>query len=322
MNIFSGNSNPILADKIIKELHEQSGGIVIKKFSNGECYVEYPSSVRNETAVIIQSTARSFGNAEATANSVNDNLMFQLLMADALKLNGASQVMLCSPYFAYARQDHTDEDARAPLSAALVINMLKVAGVTHLITTDIHNRSIMNAFRRPFKNVKISDLFANDIRQNYEISNMIIVSPDYGGQPRARAVANRLGLDNAFCYKKRGKAATEANKIKQMMLVSEDDVEVKGKDVILTDDIADTCGTLIECTNLLYARGAKSVRAYATHGEFSGNALDAIAGSALKELITTDTIANEAADKLPNTRRISVAQLLAHEIYNMMTTRR
>jgi len=297
MQLFSGNSNVPLAKELSTGLSVPLGDLVLKSFADGESYVEFNHSARRQNTLIIQSIS----------NPVNDNLINACVMIDAAKRNGAKSITLCAPYLGYSRQDRRVGDIRSPISAKMVADILQAVGVQQLITIDIHNPAIEGFYNVPFVNVFTSELFANDIKRNSKQDNAIIVSPDAGGVNRARAIAKRLDLDVAIVDKRR----EQANKIEEMRLIG----DVDGKNAILVDDIADTCGTLIKCVDLLYEKGAVSVSAYVSHGIFSGDALEKIKSAKLQELVVTNSIVNPNADKIEKIRRVSVTPLLIDAIH-------
>lgn len=292
MKIFSGSYNLPLAHKISRGIQQPLGEVELKQFSNGETYARFPNSARGECVAIIQ----SFGE------SVDSSLMQACVMADALKRNGVQRITLVAPCLPYSRQERRSNGLREPITAQMVAGFFKVAGFSQIITVDAHNLAI-EGFYDLFINVPTTELFVRDIRQNHEIENSVIVSPDAGGVQRARNIAKELKLDVAIIDKRR----EEANKIEDMRLIG----EVDGKDAIIVDDIADTCGTINKCADLLVNRGAKSVRAYVTHGIFSGESLEIIDRSgSLCEMVVTDSILNEPADQVVKIRRLSVAEIL------------
>lgn len=297
MQLFSGNSNPQLAQELSSGLSTPLGDLVLKTFADGESYVEFNHSARRQNTLIVQSISKP----------VNDNFMNACVMIDAAKRNGAKSITLCAPYIGYSRQDRRAGEKRSPISAKMVADILQAVGVTQVITIDIHNPAIEGFYNIPFINVFTSDLFANDIKKNYGVSDLIIVSPDAGGVNRARAIAKVLDLDVAIVDKRR----EQANKIEEMRLIG----DVDGKNAILVDDMADTCGTLIKCADLLLEKGAKSVVAYVSHGIFSGNALEKIQSSKLRELIVTNSIVSADADQVDKIRRVSVTPLLIDAIH-------
>ena len=292
MKLFSGTSNLPLSQKI-SALCQPLSEVVLKKFADGESFAQLMHSARGEHAVLIQSISAP----------VNDNLMEALVVIDALKRNGAKRITLVAPYLGYSRQDRRVGTTRTPITAKLVADTLTAAGMNQLITVDVHNLAIEGFYNIPFMNVTTSNLFAEDIRANFpDLESAIIVSPDAGGVGRARQVAKELDLDVAIIDKRREKA----NQVESMRLIG----DVAGKDAILIDDIADTCRTMLKSVNLLCEKGAKSVQIYVSHGIFSEDALEVIDNSAIRELVVTDSIVNEKADKVSKIRRVSVAPMI------------
>lgn len=298
MILFSGNSNPQLAQEISKGLSTHLGDRVLRTFADGESYCEYFHTPRGKHTLIIQSIS----------NPVNNNLMDACVMIDAAKRGGAKSITLCAPYLGYGRQDKRDKEKRSPISARMVADMLQVVGIHQLITIDIHNPAIEGFYNVPFLNASTSELLTNDIKQrNYDQGNLVVVSPDAGGVERARVIAKKLNnSDVAIIDKRREKA----NEVEEMRLIG----DVSGKTAILLDDIADTCGTLVKGSDLLYEKGAKTVVVYVSHGVFSNDALERIQKAQLQELVVTNSIRNEEADKVGKIRRISVAPLLLDAI--------
>jgi ribose-phosphate pyrophosphokinase len=296
MKLFAGSSNRPLAEKIAANVSQPLGDVTIKKFADGELYVEFRHTARGEHIALIQSLSKP----------VNDNVMETLLMTDALKRNGAKRITLVVPYMGYSRQDRRAGDSRSPISAKLLADMLQVAGVNQIITADVHNLAIEGFYNIPFMNASTAGLFADDIRAQNHIANAVIVIPDAGGSARARSVAKKLDIDVVLIDKRR----EEANKIESMRLVG----DVKDKDAILVDDIVDTGGTLLKGAEMLLDKGAKSVRVYASHGLFSGDALEKIDSSCISEVTVTDSIDNPDLARVPKIRRIPLAQLLTNTI--------
>ncbi|MDR3208347.1 MAG: ribose-phosphate diphosphokinase [Rickettsiales bacterium] len=334
MKLFSGTSNIPLTEKIAANVSQPVGAVVIKKFADGENYVELLHSARGEDVALIQSfskpsddavmetlldliksLARSVDKAvvkklmtliQSLPKPVNDTVMETLLMLDALKRNGAKRITLVAPYLGYSRQDRRAGDSRSPISAKLLADMLQVAGVNQIITADVHNLAIEGFYNIPFMNASTAELFANDICARNHIENAVIVIPDAGGSARARSVAKRLDADVVLIDKRR----EHANKIESMRLVG----DVRHRDAILVDDIIDTGGTLMNGAALLLDKGAQSVRVYASHGLFSGDALEKIDSSAISEVVVTDSINNPNLENAPKIRQVSMAQLLTNTI--------
>lgn len=258
-----------MAQKIAKHYGQELGKINFQEFSDGEFEPVLEESVRGGRVFIIGST---FPPA--------DNLLEILLMIDAAKRASAKNITVVIPYYGLARQDRKDKP-RAPIGAKLVANLLTAAGATRLMTMDLHADQIQGFFEIPVDHLYASTIFIDYILSQ-KIDNLTIASPDMGGAKRAKNYANHLGADVVICYKERKKA----NEIAEMTLIG----DVKDKNVVLIDDMIDTAGTLCTAANIILENGAKSVRAIATHGVFSGDAYDNINKSKLTEVIVTDTI--------------------------------
>ncbi len=268
--IFSGNSNPDLAQKICKYIGISPGGAKVKTFSDGEIQIEIDENVRMREVFVLQSTC----------SPVNDNLMELLLMIDAMRRASAKKITAVIPYFGYARQDKKVAP-RVPISAKLVANLLTHAGANRIITMDLHAGQIQGFFDIPVDNLYAAPVILEYIRSNFE-NNVVIVSPDAGGVERARAFAKRLGAELAIVDKRR-----EAPNVAKAMAIIGD---VDNKAAIILDDMVDTAGTLTEAANALMKNGAREVHACCAHPVLSGPALDRIRNSALKTLMATDTI--------------------------------
>ena len=268
--LFSGTANPEFAKKVGKYLNMQIGGATIQKFSDGEISVQIHESVRGQDVFIVQPTCAP----------TNDHLMELLIMVDALKRSSAKSISAVIPYFGYARQDRKAAP-RVPITAKLVADMLESSGIDRVITIDLHAAQIQGFFNIPVDNLYGSVLFIDYLKRK-NLKNPIIASPDIGGVARARSYADKLGYDLVIVDKRREKA----NVAEVMNIIG----EVKGKDVILVDDMVDTAGTLVKAAEVLKKRGATSVMACCTHGVLSGPAFERINGGTLDELIITDTI--------------------------------
>ena len=268
--LISGTANPEFAQKVANSLGKELAKIEVNKFSDGEINVIIPESVRGEDIFIIQ----------PTCVPANDNLMELLIIVDALKRSSAGTINAVIPYFGYARQDKKAAP-RVPITARLVADMLEVAGVNRVITIDLHASQIQGFFNIPVDHLTGSTLFVEYIKSK-NLKNPIIASPDVGGVARARTYAQSLGLDLVIVDKKREKA-----NVSEVMNIIGD---VKGRDVIILDDMVDTAGTLTKAADVLKSKGATSVMACCTHGVLSGPAFQRISDSALDELIITDTI--------------------------------
>ena len=267
--IFARRQSLILAEKIAKEYDTTLGKVKTTYFSDGEFQPAFQESVRGKRVFIIGST---FPNA--------DNLMEMLLMLDAAKRASARHITAVMPYFGWARQDRKDQP-RVAIGAKLVANLLQSAGATRIITMDLHADQIQGFFEKPVDHLYASTIFMPYVK-SLNLDNLTIASPDMGGSKRAYAYSKHLHCDVVICYKQRKKA----NVISHMELIG----DVKGKNVILVDDMIDTGGTLAHAANLMMERGAISVRAICTHPILSGDAYNKIQESGLTELIVSDTI--------------------------------
>ncbi len=297
LKIFTGNANPRLAERIAEHLHIPLGKAAVGRFSDGEIAVEILENVRGCDAFVLQSTCAP----------TNNNLMELLIMSDALNRASVGKITAVIPYYGYARQDRRVRSARVPITAKLIANMLHVAGVSRVLTVDVHADQIQGFFDIPVDNVYASPLLLGDIwRQKYP--NLIVVSPDVGGVVRARAMAKQLDdSDLAIIDKRR----PEANKSEVMHIIG----DVKGKTCVIIDDMVDTAGTLCKAAEALKEHGAQKVVAYATHPVLSGPAMDNLKQSQIDELVVTDTIPlTDEAEKSGKVRQLSVAGMLAETI--------
>ncbi len=294
--VFTGNANPRLAEDVVRHLNIRLGRATVGRFSDGEAMVEIMENVRGKDVFVLQSTSMP----------TNDNLMEVMLMVDALRRASAGRITAAIPYFGYARQDRRVRSARVPITARVVADMLTAVGVNRLLTMDLHSDQIQGFFDIPVDNIYSAPILLGDIwKQNYE--NLMIVSPDVGGVVRARAFAKRLDCDLAIIDKRRPKP----NVAKVMHIIG----EVKDRTCIIMDDMVDTANTLCEAARALKDHGAKRVLAYCTHPVLSGSAVERINGSALDELVVTDTIPlRDDARACGRIRQLTVAELLAETI--------
>jgi ribose-phosphate pyrophosphokinase len=295
--LFSGSSNPALAQRVVGELQIELGKANVSRFRDGEVSVEIHENVRGQDVFIIQSTCAP----------TNDNLMELMIMADAIRRASAARVTAVIPYFGYARQDRRPRSARVAISAKVVADMLGSVGFDRMLTVDLHADQIQGFFNMPVDNVYASPVLVDHmISAGYE--NPIIVSPDVGGVVRARAIAKQAeDLDLAIIDKRR----PQANETKVMNVIG----DVAGKTCVLVDDIVDTAGTLCTAAQALKEEGATKVVAYITHPVLSGNAISSIVASELDEMVVTDTIplSAEAAASGKFTQ-LSLDRLLAESI--------
>ena len=295
--VFTGNANRGMAEEIAHYLGTTLGDADVGRFSDGEVTVEIKQNVRTRNVFIVQPTCAP----------TNDNLMELLVMVDALKRASAESICAVIPYFGYARQDRRVRSSRVPITAKVVANMLQAAGVSRVLTMDVHADQIQGIFDIPVDNIFASPVLLKDLRQQH-YDNLIVVSPDVGGVVRARALAKQLGCDLAIIDKRRPKA-----NVSEVMHVIGD---IEGRNCVIMDDMIDTAGTLVKAAEVLKERGAKQVYAYCTHPIFSGPAIERIAsGSALDEVVVTNTIPlSAAAQACGKIRQISVAPLFGETI--------
>ena len=302
--LFSGTSNPRLAADMCTHIGMPLGEMHIQSFSDGEIFLQYQETIRGLDVFFLQSTSVP----------ANDNLMELLIAIDAAKRASARQICAVMPYFGYARQDRKSA-GRTPISAKLVADMLTTAGVTRVLTMDLHATQIQGFFNIPVDNIFAAPLFAKDIQKNSaEDDDVIVVSPDVGGVVRARALAKSLHVDIAIVDKRR----PAPNVAKVMNIIG----DVEGKHCILVDDIVDTAGTICGAADALMERGATKVTAYATHGVLSGPAAERIAASAMHELVITDSIAQpQAILDIGKVRVLSIGSLMGEAIMRIYDAR-
>jgi ribose-phosphate pyrophosphokinase len=296
MKVFAGNSNRHLAEAICNYLNVPLGRATVRRFADQEIFVEVQENVRGEDVFLVQST--SF--------PTNDHLMELLIMIDAMRRSSARRITAVLPYFGYARQDRR-ASGRTPISAKLVANLITEAGADRVLTLDLHAGQIQGFFDIPTDNLYAVPVLTRDIKANYDISNVTVVSPDVGGVVRARALAKRLDCLLAIVDKRRDRPGES-----EVMNIIGD---VTGKDCILIDDIVDSGGTLCNAADALLAQGAASVTAYITHGVLSGGAVTRITSSKLRELVITDSIQpTTAVLSAHNIRVLSTATLMGEAI--------
>ena len=295
VKIFSGRASVELAEKIANGYGAQLGDVKVTDFSDGEFQPSFEETVRGQDVFIIQSTMPP-----------TENLFELLLMVDAAKRASANKIIVVIPYYGFARQDRKDKP-RVAIGARLVANMLMAAGIDRIMTMDLHADQIQGFFEVPVDHLYGSTIFQSEI-EKFNTGNLIMAAPDAGGTKRANSYAKRLNVGLAICHKQRRKP----NEIAEMTVIG----DVKGKDVLLVDDMIDTAGTLTKAVDLFMEKGALSVRAFCTHAVLSGPALERLTNSKITELIVTDTIPlREPHDKI---RVISVADLFSDVIRRMV----
>jgi ribose-phosphate pyrophosphokinase len=295
IKLFSGRASQDLANQIAEKYGISLGDVNVLEFSDGEFQPSFEETVRGQFVFLIQSTMPP-----------SDNLFELLLMIDAAKRASARQIIAVIPYFGFARQDRKDKP-RVAIGAKLVANMLMAAGVDRVMTMDLHADQIQGFFEVPVDHLYASTIFYPEL-ERLNTGNLVMAAPDAGGAKRANSYAKKLNTGLAICHKQRKKA----NEVAEMTVIG----DVRGKDVILIDDMCDTAGTLTKAADLFIENGAKSVRAFCTHAVLSGPAYERIEQSKLTELIVTDTIPlKQKSDKI---RVLSVADLFSDVIRRMV----
>jgi ribose-phosphate pyrophosphokinase len=296
IKLVAGNANPALAQAIAGGLSLPLTKTVVRRFADMEIFVEIQENVRGSDVFILQSTSYP----------ANDHLMELLIITDALRRASARRITAVVPYFGYARQDRKS-GSRTPISAKLVANLITHAGADRVMTLDLHAQQIQGFFDIPTDNLYAAPVMVRDIKERFDLTKVMVVSPDVGGVGRARGLAKRINTPLAIIDKRRERAGES-----EVMNVIGD---VAGFTCILVDDIVDSGGTLVNAADALLANGAKDVYAYITHGVLSGGAAARITSSKLKELVITDSIQpTEAVVKAPNIRTLSIATLIAEAI--------
>ena len=298
IKFFAGRNSKLLAENIANSYGTKLSDSSVIDFSDGEFEPSFNETVRGSHVFLVQSTPPP-----------SENLMELLLMIDAAKRASAYKIIAVIPYFGYARQDKKGKP-RVPIAAKLVANLLTAAGVDRIMTMDLHADQIQGFFEVPVDHLYASTLFIPHIK-SLNLKNLVIASPDMGGSRRANTYAKFLNSEVVICYKHREKA----NKIAKMLIIG----DVKGKDVIIVDDMVDTAGTLTKAADLMIEQGANSVRACCTHGIFSSNAYEKIDKSSLVEVFTTNTIPKKHKSKKIN--ELLVYDLFADTIKGVVDNR-
>ncbi len=297
MQLITGNSNTQLAQAIADYCDLPLTKASVRRFADEEVFVEIQENVRGEDVFVIQSTSYP----------ANDNLMELLIICDALRRASAKRITAVLPYFGYARQDRKP-GPRTPISAKLVANLITTAGANRVLSVDLHAGQIQGFFDIPTDNLFGAPVMSADIQARFGDRNIMVISPDVGGVVRARALAKRLDNAPLAIVDKRRERAGES----EVMNIIGD---VEGRFCILIDDIVDSAGTLCNAAAALKAAGAEDVVAYCTHGVLSGGAVARVEGSALLELVVTDSIgASDAAKSASKIRHLTIAPLLGEAI--------
>ena len=289
--VFAGTKSRYLAEEICKELGCELGQMNTTHFADGEFAVSYEESIRGKNVFLVQST---FPNS--------DNLMELLLMVDAAKRASAKSIVAVMPYFGWARQDRKDKP-RVSIGAKLVADLLSVAGVSRIITMDLHADQIQGFFDIPVDHLYASMVFIPYIK-SLNLDDLVIATPDVGGSKRASAYSKCLGVPLVLCHKTRAKA----NVVDTMQIIG----DVEAKNVILVDDIVDTAGTISKAADLMMENGAKSVRAIASHCIMSGNASERVRESKMTEIVFTNSIPYDRC--CPKLKQLSIARGFAEAI--------
>ena len=301
--LFTGGSNPQLATKVAENLNVNLGAIKVGTFSDGEINVEITENVRGKDTFVIQST-----NFPA-----EKNLMELILIIDALKRASVRSITAVIPYFGYSRPDRRIRSARVPISAKVVADMLSNAGVTRIITLDIHSEQIQGFFSFPMDNIYTANLMVKDLLDNHNVEDLQVVSPDTGGVIRARSVAKTLGVKDLAIIDKRREIANESEVIN---LIG----DVENKVCIVPDDLIDTAGTLSNASHALKEKGAKEIIAYITHPVLSGNAIENLNNSAIDKLVVSNSIdIGDKSKKCPKIDVFDISPILSQAITRLMT---
>ena len=296
MKLLTCNSNRTLSKKIAKYLKLKLVNSSIKKFADGEIYIEINENIRGNSIFIIQSIS----------SPANDNLMELLLCIDALKRSSAKNITAVIPYFGYARQDRKVVP-RTSISAKLVSNLITKAGADRVVTVDLHAGQVQGFFDIPVDNLFCTPIFARHVNKNINKKNIICVAPDVGGTERARALGKLLDVGLAIVDKRR----PSPGKSQVMNVVG----NVKNKTCVIVDDIIDTGGTIVNAAEALENRGAKEVYVYITHGVLSGDAVKKVEKSVIKKLVITDSIDNnERVKRARNIEVLTISNLMGEAI--------
>ena len=305
--LFSGSSNPQLAEAIVKRMKISLGDALVTKFKNEETRIEIRENVRGAEVFVVQSICKA-----PNGNGVNDALVELLLMIDALRRASAARITAVVPYYGYAKQDKKTKP-REPISAKVVANLLKTTGTKRMVTMDLHAAQIQGFFDIPVDNLTATPTICNYLlREGLSDDRIVVVSPDAGGVHRAELFAKRLNASLAIVFKRRPQP--DVSEVTDIV------GDVKGKIAVIVDDMISTGGTLAKAAEAIKARGATSVHTVATHGLFADNAIEVLTNSVIERVIVTDTIPilQPAGEKFV---QLSIAQTFADAIGRITTNR-
>jgi len=295
LKIFSGRSNPLLAEKIAKSLGKNLGKLAIKTFSDGELWIKFEENIRGCDVFIIQPT-----------NSPAENIMELILTIDAAVRASAKTVTAVVPYFGYGRQDRKD-NPRVPISSRVMVDLITATGADRIITMDLHSTQIQGFAAIPFDHLYSRMVLLDAIKAlNFTPENAAVLSPDVGSARMSQAYAKYLGMHFALIDKRR----YAPNKAEVVHLIG----DLKGKDVLIIDDMIDTAGTTVNAAEAAISNGANSVTAVATHAVLSGPAIDRIKNSVIKKLIVTDSVSIPDDKKLDNMEIVTVSKVFGEAI--------
>ena len=295
LKIFSGRSNPILADKVALALGRQLGKVSIRTFSDGELWVKYEENIRGHDVFIIQST-----------NGPSENIIELTLMVDAAVRASADTVPVVVPYFGYGRQDRKDQP-RVPISSRVMIDILTVMGADRIITMDLHSTQIQGFAKIPFDNLYSRSIILESIAsESFDPKNSVVLAPDVGSAKMSQGYAKNLGMHFALIDKRR----YAPNKAEVSHLIG----DLNGMDVLIIDDMIDTAGTTVNAAEAALEKGATSVTAIATHGVLSGPAIERLNISQIKKIIITDTILIPKEKNLEKMKIVSVSEVFAKAV--------
>ena len=295
LKIFSGRSNPQIAEKIANSLDRSLGDISIRTFSDGEIWVKYEENIRGCDIFIIQST-----------NGPSENIMELALLVDAAVRASADTVTVVMPYFGYGRQDRKDQP-RVPISSRVVVDILTALGTDRIITLDLHSTQIQGFANIPFDNLYSRTVLHEAIKaENFSAQDTVVLAPDIGSVKMSQSYAKTLGMHFALIDKRR----FAPNQAEVNHLIG----ELEDMDVLIIDDMIDTAGTTVNAANAAIAEGAKSVTAVATHGVLSGPAIERLSGSSIKKVIITDTISISEDKKIDKLKIVSVSKIFGEAV--------